>query len=82
MRSTRTRSTARRMSSTGLGNGCRPPSTTGADAVLRRIDSGDPMTVAELRHAAAVLGRFVLSRRQDVLVARVRIAVRLERLGA
>lgn len=85
MRTTRTRSTARRMSSTDLGSrrsGCRPPSTTGADAVLTRIGSGEPMTVTELRHAAAVLGRFVLSRRHDVLVARVRVAVRLEKLGA
>jgi len=84
---TRRRSTARTMSSGDLRrhrSGCRPPSmtATGADVVLRRVSSGEPMTVAELRHADAVLGRFVLSGRRDVLVARVRVAVRLENLGA
>jgi len=85
MRSTRTRTTPRQMSSTDLASrrsGCRPPSTTGAEAVLRQLDSGEPMTVTELWHAAAVLGRLVPSRRHDVLVARVRVAFRLERLGA
>ena len=84
---TRTRSTARSMSSGDVlrrRSGCRPPSmtATGADVVLSRVSSGEPMTVAELRHAAAVLGLFVLSGRRDVLVARVRVAVRLENLGA
>jgi hypothetical protein len=46
------------------------------------VSSGEPMTVAELRQAAAVLRRFVLSGRRDVLVARVRVAVRLEASGA
>ena len=83
----RSRSTARTMSSADLHRhrgGCRPPSmaATGADAVLERVSSGEPMTVAELRQAAAVLARFVLSGRRDVLVARVRVAVRLEALGA
>jgi hypothetical protein len=83
---TRTRSTARTMSSEDLHrrrSACRPPSMTAteADVVLRRVSSGEPMTVAELRHAAAVLGLFVLSGRRDVLVARVRVAVRLEALG-
>jgi hypothetical protein len=75
------------MRSAGLGrrrSGCRQPTlaAAGADVVLARVTSGEPMTVAELRYAAAVLGRFVLSGRRDVLVARVRVAVRLEGLGA
>jgi hypothetical protein len=39
------------------------------------------MDAAELRHAFAVLGRHVGTRRMDVLRARWRIAVQLERLG-
>jgi hypothetical protein len=40
------------------------------------------MTVKELWQAAEVLGFFARSGRRDVLVARVRVAVRLEELGA
>ena len=40
------------------------------------------MTVKELWQAAEVLGLFARSGRRDVLVARVRVAVRLEALGA
>lgn len=64
-------------------SGCRFTSLAGTtvDDVLRRIDSDQPMTVAELFQAAAVLGALVSSGRRDVLVARVRVAVRLEALG-
>jgi hypothetical protein len=63
--------------------GCRflPSAVADAESVLQRIDDGEPMAAAELLDAYEVLGRLVPSRRQDVLVARVRIAVRLERLG-
>jgi hypothetical protein len=54
----------------------------GAEALIERIRAGEPMTVTELLHAAAVLDRLLPTRRLDVLVARVRIAVRLEQLGA
>jgi hypothetical protein len=40
------------------------------------------MTGTELCRAAAVLGALVPSGRRDVLVARVRVAVRLEELGS
>jgi len=50
--------------------------------LIRRVSDGDPMTVAELRRAADVLGRHVSSGRMDVVVARFRVAVRLEQLGA
>ena len=63
-------------------SGCRIPSATRADAVLQRISSGEPLTVKELWQAAEVLGLFARSGRRDVLVARVRVAVRLEELGA
>ena len=76
-----------RMSSVGTltaRSGCRVPPAlaTGADAVVQRISDGEPMTVHELWQAAAVLGLFAKSGRRDVLVARVRVAVRLEALGA
>ena len=60
----------------------RCPTATGPDDVIRRVDSGAPMTVAELRRAAALLTDHVRSGRMDVVVARVRVAVRLEKLGA
>jgi hypothetical protein len=87
MRATRTRSRSRTMRSAAVAHrrsGCRPrwPAATGAEAVLERVSSGEPMTDAELRHAFAVLGLLVLSGRRDVLVARVRVAVRLDDLGA
>jgi hypothetical protein len=78
-------SVRRRQNSIGIltsRSGCRVPSATGADAVLQRISSGEPMTVKELWQAAEVLGFFARSGRRDVLVARVRVAVRLEELGA
>jgi hypothetical protein len=64
-------------------SGCRLPSPADAvaETLVERVSLGEPMTAAELLHAAGVLDRFVLSGRQDVLVARVRIAVRLEQLG-
>jgi hypothetical protein len=64
--------------------GCRSTTSAGPDveALLERIRAGDRMTVGELLHAATVLDRLVPTRRLDVLVARVRIAVRLEQLGA
>jgi hypothetical protein len=55
---------------------------SGPEVVIRRVATGAPMTVAELRHAAAVLGRHVASGRMDVAVALVRVAVQLEALGA
>ena len=58
--------------------GCRQ----GPDGVIREVEGGGPMTVADLRRAAAVLGRHVRSGRMDVAVARYRVAARLEQLGA
>ena len=60
----------------------RPGRLRGLDAVLAQVTSGQTMTVAELQRAAALLGRHVRSGRMDVLVARVRVAVQLEQLGA
>lgn len=48
--------------------------------VLARARDVETMTGEELRHAFAVLGRHVRGRRMDVLGARWRIAVQLERL--
>jgi hypothetical protein len=50
--------------------------------VMRWVACGEPKTVAELRRAAAVLGRHAGRGRFDVAVARVRVAVQLEKLGA
>jgi hypothetical protein len=76
----------RRRTGGRAGPGCpcrfRSPGEAGPDAVIEQVGSGDPMTVDELRRAAALLGRHVGSGRTDVLVARVRVAVRLEQLGA
>jgi hypothetical protein len=87
MSATRIRTSASR-TSTSAGvwtrhNGCRFTSLAGTtvDDVLRRIDSDQPMAVAELFRAAAVLGALVPSGRRDVLVTRVRVAVRLEASG-
>ena len=86
MCATRTRSRARAMQRPVGANrlGCRltSPADTDVEPLLERIRAGDRMTVVELLHAATVLDRLVPSRRLDVLVARVRIAVRLEQLGA
>jgi hypothetical protein len=89
MDATRTRHTARRARPSigvirhdGSGDRYGPQPTPGADAVIRRVNSGEPMTLAELQRAFAVLGGYVRAGRMDVLVARVRIAVRLEELGA
>ncbi len=87
MNVSRTRGAARRMRrsiSVGGDGGCRyrPVPRTGPDDALRQVCSGEPLTIAELRRAAAILGAYVPSGRMDVLVARVRIAVRLEKLGA
>ena len=58
---------------------CRPP---GPDAVIRVVEGGRPMSVSDLRRAAAVLGRHVRTGRMDVAAARFRVASRLEQLGA
>jgi hypothetical protein len=55
---------------------------TEPDAVIRRVSSCEPMTIAELHRAHALLGRHVQSGRMDVLAARLRVAIRLEQLGA
>ena len=60
----------------------RPGPLRGVDTVIQQVSSGEAMTISELQRAAAFLGRHVRSGRMDVLVARVRIAVQLEELGA
>ena len=60
----------------------RAPDAPSLDVVLRLVGQGEQMTVAELRDAARVLARHVPGRRMDVAVAQVRVAVRLEVLGA
>jgi len=66
------------------GRGCRyrSPTVQGPDDVLERVRTIESMTIAELQRAFAILGRYVKSGRRDVLVARLRIAVQLENLGA
>jgi hypothetical protein len=66
------------------GARCAPgtPHRTTLDGILRRVGRPEPMTVAELRQAAQVLADHRASRRLDVAVAQVRVAVRLEALGA
>jgi len=54
----------------------------GPDEVLEQVRTIESMTIAELQCAFAILGRYVKSGRRDVLVARLRIAVQLENLGA
>jgi len=61
---------------------CRPLTVPGPDDVIEQVSSGEAMSIAELQRAAALLGRHVRSGRMDVLVARVRVAVQLEKLGA
>jgi len=84
---TRTHTRDRRMNLADVGRRgsvCRHASLTSTDAddVILRVTSGEPMTVHELRHAFAFLSRFAVLGGQNVLVARVRVAVRLETLGA
>jgi hypothetical protein len=67
-----------RRASRGAAGRCR----RGPDDVIRLVEAGAPMTAADLRRAAAVLGRHVRSGRLDVVVARFRVASRLEQLGA
>ncbi|WP_448625297.1 hypothetical protein [Geodermatophilus sp. URMC 64] len=55
---------------------------TEPDDIIRRVSSSEPMSVAELQRAHASLGRYVQSGRPDVLAARLRVAIRLEQLGA
>jgi hypothetical protein len=55
---------------------------TEPDAIIRRVGSSEPMSIAELRRAHALLGRHVQTGRMDVLAARLRVAIRLEQLGA
>jgi hypothetical protein len=50
------------------------------DDVIRLVRSDRPMTVPELRQAASALGEG--PRDVDVLAARLRVAFRLEALGA
>ena len=58
------------------------PRATTLDGVLRRVGRREPMTLPELRAAARVLARHAHTRRMDVAVAQVRVAVRLEALGS
>jgi len=79
-----------RKNPSSIGNGSRagrrcpyrPLRALGPDEVIAQVCSGEAMTIAELQRAAAILGRHVRSGRMDVLVARVRVAVQLEKLGA
>jgi hypothetical protein len=87
MSATRTHTRDRTMNSADVGrrgSACRSASLTMTDAddVISRITRGEPMTVRELRDAFAFLSQLVPSGQQNVLVARVRVAVRLETLGA
>jgi hypothetical protein len=72
---------ARRHGDRNRGRGC-TLTARGPERVIREVSRGVPMTVPELRRAAVVLGRHVRSGRMDVAVARFRVAVRLEQLGA
>ena len=67
----------------GAGSPCRYGAAAASepDDVVALVTSGEPMSVAELVDAAAFLGRYARAGRMDVLVARVRVAVRLEQLG-
>jgi hypothetical protein len=65
----------------GLG-ACRPLALRGPDDVVRQVSTAESLSVAELRRAAAVLSCHAPSGRMDVLIARVRVAWRLEALGA
>jgi len=73
--------TRRRWPGGGLG-ACRPLALRGPDDVIRQVGTSEPMSVAELRRAAAVLGCHATSGRMDVLIARVRVAWLLEELEA
>ena len=66
----------------GSRSASRPQLLPGPDSIILRVSKGGPMSVAELRRAAAVLDRHVGSGRMDVFAARLRIAVRLEEFGA
>ncbi len=52
------------------------------DNVVRLLDSNRPLTVDELRRAAEILGRGAPAGQMAVLATKVRIAFRLEKLGA
>ncbi|MGY1821867.1 hypothetical protein [Geodermatophilus sp. SYSU D00079] len=54
---------------------------TEVDDVIRRVNAREPMSAAELRHAAELLTRDARSGRAGLAVARVRVAVALEELG-
>lgn len=89
LNATRTRNTARKMrTSIGIvvhcGRGCRYRSVamTALEDVIWQVSDGGPMTLAELQRAAAFLGKHSKIGRMDVHVARVRVAVQLEKLGA
>jgi hypothetical protein len=72
----------RRRRDGGAHGACRPPALRSPDDVIRQVTTAEPMSIAELRRAAAVLGCHATSGRMDVLVARVRVAWRLEELAA
>ena len=51
------------------------------DDVIRRVNTGEAMSAPELRQVAALLNHHAWSRRPGLAEARVRVAVRLEKLG-
>jgi hypothetical protein len=51
------------------------------DNIIRMVRSDQPMTLAELRQATTVLGDCPMPRDFEVLAARLRVALRLEKLG-
>ncbi|MGY1638792.1 hypothetical protein ACI78V_19260 [Geodermatophilus sp. SYSU D00742] len=51
------------------------------DDVIRRVNAREPMSAPELRRAAELLDRHSRSGRPGLAVARVRVAVQLEKLG-
>ena len=52
------------------------------DNIIRSVRSDRPMTIAELHQAATALGTCPVQRDVEVLAARLRVAFRLEKLGA
>ena len=55
---------------------------TDLDRTIRMVNSPQPMTVAALRDAAAAISRCAPPGDVTALAARVRVAFRLEKLGA
>src|SRR5215211_1157497 len=52
------------------------------DRVVQLLDSDEAPTIAELHRAAEALARYALTGQTAVFVAKVRVAVLLEQLGA